>query len=832
MPSPSPAASVACPDTPDTTLVKEAIKREFGDHLRLRLARWPAVATTDDHYLALAYTVRDRLFPRWLATMRRQHEQCGRIVCYLSTEYLLGPHLGYHMGSLGIEAEVRAAMTDLGLDLDALLAAEPEPGLGAASSGQLAACYLDALATGQIPAIGYGLRYEYGLFKQVIVDGRQVERTDKWLRMPNPWEVPRPALVYEVKFGGYTQSYHDDHGRYRVNWLPQRIIKGVAFDTPIPGYRGDTVNLLRLWQAQAVETFDVRAFNQVDYYGAIDEKILAERLTKVLYPRDEPEAGKRLRLEQAYFLVSCALRDMIRRHLQQAPNLQEFHLQFAVQLNDSPPALAIPELQRLLVDEYLLAWDEAWTIVQRTFAYTCHTLLTENLETWSVELFGAVLPRHLEIVYELNRRFLDEVRRRYPDEPAKAMGLSLIGEGWDKHLRMAYLACLGSHAINGGSLAHTECLQQRVLPEFYALTPEKFSNKTHGISPRRFLGLTNPGLCALIDATIGPGWLTDSERLHDLGPLAEDRGFQEQWQAVRRDNKLRLAAIIAKECGVIINPDSLFDMQVSRFHEYQRPHLHILHILTHYYRLKRDPALDLAPRTFVFAGKAAPGYAMAKLLIRLIHAVAELVNDDPDVHDRLKLVFYPDFNVKRSAPIYAAADLGEQIALAGYDASGSGAMKFVCNGALIIGTPNGANVEIREAVGAENFFVFGMDALEVKRQWAEGYVPGDIYAGNEELRAVVDMLTSGLLAHGDCDLFRPIRDQLLGPDRYMLLADYCAYMYAQRRVGEAFVQPYRWARMGIYNVARFGPFSADRAIREYCRDIWRVTPLPVPMPSL
>lgn len=815
-----------------TGLSAAAIKRDFENNLFYILGRFRAVATQHDHYLALAYTVRDRLLQRWIGTAQHYFEQGSRTVCYLSAEYLPGPHLGNCLLNLGIEEQTRKAMQALGLELDALVAEEPEPGLGAGGLGRLASCYLDSLASREIPAIGYGIRYEFGVFEQALADGWQVERTDKWLRLGNPWEIPRPEIGYEVKFGGYTSSYIDDQGRYRVNWVPHHVIKGVAYDTPILGYRVNTANLLRLWQSEAIEAFDVRAFNLGDYYGAVDQKLISERLTKVLYPNDEPEAGKRLRLAQEYFFVACTLRDMIRIHLQRQPDLQDFHAKYVVQLNDTHAALAIPELMRLLVDEYLLEWDQAWAITQQTFAYTNHTLLPEALETWSVDLLGQELPRHLEIIYELNRRFLDQVRRRYPDEPAKPGRLSLIGEGWHKHVRMAYLACLGSAAVNGVSALHTDLLQAQVLPDFHGMDPAKFSNKTNGVSPRRFLRLANPELSALISEAIGPGWLTELERLRELESFAEDDPFQQEWLRVKQANKTRLAALIEAECKVTVDPASLFDVQVKRFHEYKRQHLNVLHILTKYYRLKHNPEQEMAPRTFVFAGKAAPGYPMAKLMIKLINAVAELINTDPDVRERLKVVFYPNFNVKRALPMYAAADLSEQISLAGMEASGTGNMKFTLNGALTIGTLDGANVEICEAVGSENFFAFGMDATEVKRQWAQGYIPGDIYAGKEELRAVIDMLTSGLLSHGDCDLFRPLRDQLLGHDRYMLLADYCSYLNTQRQVSEASTNRRRWARMSIYNVARAGYFSSDRAVAEYCRDIWKVAPVSVPLPEV
>jgi starch phosphorylase len=805
----------------------ESLKRAFLDNLSYVQARFPAVATRNDYYMALAYTVRDRLLRRWLDTSMTFLEQRSRTVCYLSAEFLLGPQLGNNLLNLGAFDEVRQAATELGLDLDELMAQEEEPGLGNGGLGRLAACYLDSLATLQIPAIGYGIRYEFGIFDQAIRDGWQVEMTDKWLQLGNPWEIARPEIAFDVKLGGRTEAYHDRKGRYRVRWIPNRLIKGVAYDTPILGYRVDTANFLRLWKAEACESFDFDAFNVGDYYGAVDEKVLSENVTKVLYPNDEPLAGRKLRLEQQYFFVSCSLRDMIRIHLQTAQDLEGFHEKYAVQLNDTHPSIAIAELMRLLVDEHDMDWERAWEITRCSFGYTNHTLLPEALEKWPVDLLGSLLPRHLEIIYEINRRFLDEVRARFPGDEARVERLSLIDESGARYVRMAHLATVGSHAVNGVARLHTELLQKEVLRDFYQLWPEKFSNKTNGVTPRRFLVLANPGLSRLISSRIGEGWKKDLLELRKLELFAEDKAFGEEWREVKRQNKMALAAEVRKRTGIEVDPDSLFDIQVKRIHEYKRQHLNVLHAITLYQRMKRAPQRDWTPRTILFGGKAAPGYFMAKLVIKLIHSVAEVVNQDPGLRDRLRVVFLPDFNVQLGQRIFPAADLSEQISTAGKEASGTGNMKFALNGALTIGTLDGANVEIREEVGAENFFLFGLTADEVQSVKARGYRPREIYESNPELREVLDLIGSGRLSRGDRELFQPLLSALLERDDFMLLADYAAYVDCQERVSRAYRDTEGWARMSILNVARMGKFSSDRAIREYCEDIWKAEPVEV-----
>jgi starch phosphorylase len=815
------------PEPVRTGIGPEALERAFQDNLFFMLARFPGVATRRDDYLALAYTVRDRLLHRWVRSAQAYKDSQARTVCYLSAEFLIGPQLANNLQNLHLTDPMREAMRKLGHDLEALLQLEEEPGLGNGGLGRLAACYMDSLATLRIPAIGYGIRYEFGIFDQALRDGQQVEYADRWLRYGNPWEIARPEITYLVKLGGRTEHRIDDAGTLRVRWLPDRVVKGVAYDTPILGYGVDNVNLLRLFSSEAPESFDFQAFNYGDYYGAVDEQVAAENLTKVLYPNDEPVAGKRLRLEQQYFFVSCALQDMLRLFRQSPRPLTEFADKFVAQLNDTHPAIAVAELMRLLVDEDGLGWDEAWSITTRVFAYTNHTLLPEALERWSVELFGSVLPRHLEIVYEINRRFLDEVRQRWPGDEARVARLSLIDEHGPRYVRMANLACVGSFAVNGVAALHSELLRRDVLRDFSEHWPAKFRNVTNGVTPRRFLLLANPALSGLITEALGDGWIRDLSRLRALEPLADDAAFRERWRAARRAMKERLAQLVAERTGVVIDPASLFDVQVKRIHEYKRQHLNLLNIVTLYNRLRQEPGLDLTPRTFIFGGKAAPGYFMAKLIIRLINAVAEVVNSDPVSRDRLRVVFFPNFNVKNGERIYPAADLSEQISLAGKEASGTGNMKFMMNGAVTIGTLDGANVEIREEVGDENFFLFGLDTEQVARLRGEGYRPWLHYQDNPRLRDALDAIATGVFSHGDREVFRPLVETLCRHDEYMALADYQSYVDCQDSASRSFRDPEHWTRMSILNVARSGRFSSDRAIAEYAEDIWRVEPFVV-----
>jgi starch phosphorylase len=823
----STAATTGTGEPTRTGLSADALQRAVLDNLAYLQARFPALATPYDWYMALAYSVRDRMLARWLATARALPAHEVKFACYLSAEFLIGPQLMNNLINLGIEAPAREAMQALGQDLDALAALEEEPGLGNGGLGRLAACYLDSLATLEIPAVGYGIRYEFGIFDQEIRDGWQVEVTDKWLQKGNPWELLRPEISFYVNFGGHTEAYSDAQGNYQVRWVPMGQIKGVACDTPVLGYRVNTCNTLRLWKSEAVESFDFQDFNVGDYYGAVRMKMISETLSKVLYPNDEPEIGKRLRLAQQYFFVSCSLQDMLRVFDFKGEPITRFPEVCAVQLNDTHPSIAVAELMRLLVDVRGLPWEQAWDITTRTLAYTNHTLLPEALETWGLPLFQNVLPRPLEIIYEINRRFLDEVRKRYPGDEARVARLSLIDEHGDKRVRMANLATVGSHAVNGVAALHSELLKQTVLRDFAELWPERFRNVTNGVTPRRFMVLSNPALARMLDETVGEGWVTDLTRLRVLEERASDPAFQEQWRRVKRLNKEALAFRIREGTGIVLDTSALFDIQVKRIHEYKRQHLNVLHIITLYNRLRANPQLDIAPRCFIFGGKAAPGYHMAKLMIRLINGVAAVVNDDPVVNGRLKVAFFPDFNVKNAHAVYPAADLSEQISTAGKEASGTGNMKFTLNGALTIGTLDGANVEIREEVGAENFFLFGLTAAEVGALQARGYRPREYYERDAELRAALDLIGSGAFANGDANLFRGLLDHLLNHDTFLLLADYRAYVDAQSEVDRAFRDPARWTRMSILNVARAGKFSSDRAIREYCDAIWGAKPVPV-----
>jgi glycogen phosphorylase len=808
-------------------LSMEAFKHAFLDNLFYVQGKIPALATKRDYYMALAHTVRDRMLHRWISTAETYTSHGSRTVAYLSAEFLMGPHLGNNLVNLGIYDQVRDAVGELGLDFGELLACEDEPGLGNGGLGRLAACFLDSMATLEIPTLGYGIRYEFGIFQQEIVDGWQIERTDKWLRFGNAWEIPRPEWAVEVRLGGHTETYIDHESRTRVRWIPHRIVNGVPYDTPILGYRVNTANTLRLWRAEAPESFDFSAFNSGDYYGAVNQKVVSENLSKVLYPNDEGLRGKELRLEQQYFFVCCSLQDMMRILRVQQISVTRFHEKFAVQLNDTHPSIAIAELMRLLVDDHALDWDTAWSITRKTFAYTNHTLLPEALEHWPIAIFAKVLPRHLEIIYEINARFLDEVRIRFFGDEARIVRMSLIDENGGRYVRMAHLACVGSHAVNGVADLHSQLVKTHLMKDFNDLWPEKFSNKTNGVTPRRWLVLTNPRLAGLVCEAIGSGWIKDLENLRELEKFADDESFQRAWRAIKRANKEELAVLARDRTGVSIDPDSLFDVQVKRIHEYKRQHLNVLHIISLYHRIKSDPHCKIAPRTFIFGGKAAPGYHAAKLIIKLINAVGDVVNRDPQVRDRLKVVFLPNFNVTNGQRVYPAADLSEQISTAGKEASGTGNMKFCMNGALTIGTLDGANIEIRREVGAENFFMFGLTTAEVEALRRDGYRPASFYEGNPELRAVIDLLREGFFSRGDQAQFRFIVEHLMNWDTYMLLADFQSYVDCQSQVAYAYEDARHWSRMSILNVARSGLFSSDRTIREYAAEIWRVPSVPI-----
>jgi starch phosphorylase len=810
-----------------TGLDAKSLAHSFLENLVFGQGRTKERATLNDLYRALAQTVRDRLVERWIKTLRNYQSNDVRVVCYLSAEFLTGPHLANNLINLGIYDQADEAMRELGLDLSTLIEQEEEPGLGNGGLGRLASCFMDSLATLDIPAIGYGIRYEFGIFKQQIRDGWQVETADKWLRMGNTWALERPEDAFEVKFGGRTEEYTDASGAIHVNWVPDRVVRGVPHDTPILGYRTNTANTMRLWAAQAVESFDFETFNQGDFTGAVSSKVSSENISKILYPNDEEIQGKQLRLEQQFFFVSCSLQHILKIQKTQNRRVSDLHRNFAVQLNDTHPAIAVAELMRLLMDEHGMEWDAAWFTTWNTISYTNHTLLPEALEQWQVSLFGLLLPRHLEIIDEINQRHLENVRLKFPGDESRLGRLSLIGGEDEKFVRMAHLAALGSHAINGVAKLHTELLKSNVLKDFYELTPEKFSNKTNGVTQRRWMVLSNPGLAKLLVARLGPGWVGDLERLRRLEPLAGDPAFREEWQSIKLSSKERLAAYIQDKLGVAPDPASMFDVLVKRLHEYKRQHLQVLYIVTLYKRILHKPDVEIVPRTFLFGGKAAPSYRMAKLIIKLIHSVGEIVNSDPLVRGRLRVIFLPDFNVKLGQRVYPAADLSEQISLAGKEASGTGNMKFAMNGALTIGTLDGANIEIREEVGAENFFLFGLTTPEVEQRKQQGYKPREIYEQDSNLKEVLDSLVSGEFSRGDKELFAPLVNSLLTGDEYMLLADYQAFVDCQDHVSQAYKDQEAWTRMSILNVARIGKFSSDRSIREYCSDIWKSWPVKI-----
>jgi glycogen phosphorylase len=819
---------IATIDDDRTGIKVETLKQAILENLRYVVGKDPEFATEMDYFMAVAYTVRDRILARWLATRRNYSGHDVRLVCYLSAEFLMGPHLANNLLNLGVEDAIREATKELGLDLNRIVAEESEPGLGNGGLGRLAACYLDSLATLGIPAIGYGIRYEFGMFHQEIRDGWQVELTDYWLRYGNPWEIRRPQAAVDVLFGGHTESWTDSHGALKTRWIPASVVKGIPYDTPVLGYASGVANDLRLWKSEAGESFYFDKFNSGDYQGAVAAKNFAENISKVLYPNDIGLEGKQLRLEQQYFFVSCALQDMIRIHLRAGRALNRFHEKWAIQLNDTHPSIGVAELMRLLIDDHELTWEQAWDVTSQTFNYTNHTLLPEALERWPLPLFASLLPRHIEIIYEINSRFLKAVREQFPGDDGKVTRMSIIDEAGEKFVRMAHLACVGSKHINGVAELHTQLLKDELLRDFHEMWPNKFINVTNGVTPRRWLAVSNPEQSKLMTSKIGDSWIRNLDHLKNLETFAEDAAFRAEWRKMRHEVKARLAQYILEDEGISVDPSSMFDTQVKRIHEYKRQHLNVLYIVTLYQRLKRNPHLEVTPRTFLFGGKAAAGYAMAKLIIKLINSVGEIVNHDPEVKHRLKVLFLPDYNVTFGQKVYPAADLSEQISTAGKEASGTGNMKFAMNGALTIGTLDGANIEIRDAVGHANFFLFGLTAPQVVATKNAGYHPRMIYEANPVLRDVLDGIANGEFSRGDRNLFRPLIDGLLNSDPYLLLADYQSYVDCQDEVSATFLDQDKWSKMSIYNAARTGRFSSDRAIQEYCRNIWGATPVAVP----
>ena len=806
-----------------------AVLHSFTNHLLYSLAKDQYSATARDRFMSLALTVRDRLIERWIATQQRYYRRDAKRVYYLSAEFLMGRALANNLLNLGLYDTAREAMRMMGLEVADILEQEVDAGLGNGGLGRLAACFLDSMATLDIPGYGYGIRYEFGMFDQEIKAGWQIEKPDEWLRFGNPWEMPRPEYWVPVGFGGRTEE-HSDHGRLKVHWAPEEQVIGVAYDTPIAGYGNATVNTLRLWRARASEEFDLTLFNDGDYERAVLEKNRSETISKVLYPSDVKMFGRELRLKQQYFFVACSLHDIVRRHLVAHKSLDDFADKVAIQLNDTHPAVAIPELLRIFVDEHQLPWEKAWELTVATFGYTNHTLLSEALETWPVEIFGTLLPRHLAIILEINRRFLRQVMNRFPYDEPRISRMSLIDEGdgqlSSKRIRMAYLAVVGSHSVNGVAALHTQLLQQNLLHDFNEMWPDRFNNKTNGVTPRRWLLAANPLLSEAITARIGDGWTFDLGELRKLEPLADDQTFRASFREIKQRNKEQLAAYIEREHGISVDRKSIFDVQVKRLHEYKRQLLNLLHVVALSLRMKNQPDLPMVPRTFIFGGKAAPAYATAKLIIKLINSVAAVVNADPQVKDKLKVVFLANYRVSLAERIFPGSDLSEQISTAGKEASGTGNMKFALNGALTIGTLDGANIEIRDEVGHENFFLFGFTAQEVQDLLRRGYRPRDFYEQNAELRAVLDLIHGGFFEPEHPELFRPLVQSLLDHDPYLLLADFASYAECQQRVEQAFVDEEGWTRMAILNVARMGKFSSDRTIREYAEQIWKAQSVP------
>lgn len=800
------------------------IIKSFLEHMEYTLGKDKYTSLKRDVYIALSYSVRERMISRWLDTQQAYYNDDPKRVYYVSLEFLMGRSLENSLLNLGLLDDFKSAMESLGNNFDEIVAEEEDAGLGNGGLGRLAACFLDSMATMSIPAYGYGIRYEYGIFRQKIVDGAQVEVPDNWLRYTNPWELERQQHLHKVRFYGKVNEYRDQSGRLCYDWVDTENVMAMAHDSPIPGYETHTVNTLRLWSAKASREFDLKFFNEGNYIRALEKKMTSENISKVLYPADNVQEGRELRLKQEYFLASATIYDVIYRFRKIHHDLRLLPKKVVVQLNDTHPALCIPELMRVLIDQEGFSWDEAWDVTSRTFAYTNHTILPEALEKWPIWFFEHILPRHLIIIYEINERFLEEVRRYFPNDDARVERMSIIEENWERKVRMAHLAIVGCFSVNGVAALHTEILKNELFKDFFELYPQRFNNKTNGITQRRWLKKANPGLAGLISEAIGNGWVTDLDQLQRLRPFADDPDFQAKWRQVKAGAKQHLAQYILRHNCVQVDPDSLFDCQVKRIHEYKRQLLNVLHIIALYNRLKQGRANDTPPRTFIFSGKAAPSYSIAKLIIRLINGVAEVVNNDPDIRDRLKIVFLANYGVSLAEMIFPAADLSEQISTAGTEASGTGNMKFTLNGALTIGTLDGANIEIMNEVGKENIFIFGMNAAEVAAL-RRNYNPLDWYNGNAELKLVLDMIGQGVFSADSPTLFQPLIDSLLlSGDYYMLLADFADYQAAHENVGRLYLQGNEWQRRSILNTAGVGKFSSDRTIREYARDIWGVAP--------
>jgi glycogen phosphorylase len=813
-------------DSDAPPLKADPLKEDILRHIQCTLGRDPSAPDKYSCFMALAYSVHDRLMEQWGRTQRFLYDTLKKRVYFLSLEFLPGRFLKNYLISLNMLEKARATLNDLGFDLDEIEEEEWDAGLGNGGLGRLASCFMDSFACLKLPGSGYGIRYDYGIFHQILEDGYQREQCDNWVRRGNPWEIQRRERLEPIRFYGRSESYIDRNGKHRYRWTGGEIVLAMACDILVPGHGSDYVTNMRLWAAQSSHEFNLQEFNQGDYVGAVQEKVLSENISKVLYPSDEMESGKELRLKQQYFFVAATLQDIIRRYKKQNPSFDDFPNSVAIQLNDTHPSIAIPELMRLLMDDEGLEWDEAWSICQKTFAYTNHTVLPEALETWPVDLIGRLLPRHLEIICEINRRFLEIVNQTNGDEPDLPAKLSIIKEGADRLVRMSHLAIVGSHAVNGVAALHTEILKNGLFKDFDRIFPNRIQNVTNGVTPRRWLHQANPGLGQLIASVIGPEWIQDLTQLERLAPYADDREFRAAWIRTRRENKKRLARYILRKTGIGVDPETMFDVHIKRLHEYKRQLLNVLHVITLYNQIKSSPDAVFTPRTVLFAGKAAPAYHQAKRIIKLINSVAEVINRDPDMRGRLRAIFLPNYCVSQAEKIIPAADLSEQISTAGTEASGTGNMKMALNGALIIGTMDGANVEILEAVGRENIFLFGLNSEEVASMRAQGYNSREFYSKDPELKKVLDMIGDGCFSPWDHQLFKPIVSALLDQgDYYMLLADYRSYITAQQEASRAYQNSDDWARRSILNTARMGGFSSDRAVLQYAERIWNVEPV-------
>jgi len=799
-----------------------ALKRSFIDHILHTQGRHPAAATAFDQYICAARTTRDRLADRWTRTWHQTLVRQPKRVYYLSMEFLLGRLLEDGLQNFGIHASMKQALAEVGLDLKEVAELEREPGLGNGGLGRLAACFLDSMATLGIAGTGYGIRYEFGIFRQDIVDGAQVETPDNWLHQGNPWELARPERSFKVHFNGRVIHYTGEAGRIVSEWIDTEEVVAMAYDIPVPGYKNGVVNTLRLWSARATRDFDIHVFNQGNYLQAVEQRSYSENISRVLYPNDATPEGQELRLKQEYFLVSATLQDALRRHFEAHPNLYNLAEQAVFQLNDTHPALAIAELMRLLVDEHGMLWNDAWSICRRCMNYTNHTVLPEALEHWPLHLMERLLPRHLEIIYQINHEFLQEVLAKFPDDVERVRRMSIIQEGDVKKVRMANLAIVGSARVNGVSALHSQILKQQLFRDFEELSPGKVTNVTNGVTPRRWLLKCNTELAALITKSIGPGWEKNLDRLEQLAPLAVDASFQKEWQRVKNHNKARLATFLRERSGIKIDPSHMLDTQIKRIHEYKRQTLNILHVVALYLQYKHGLPENPVPRTFLFAGKAAPGYDMAKRVIHLINAVGHVINQDPATRDILQCYFIPNYSVSVAEHVIPATEVSEQISTAGTEASGTGNMKFSMNGALTVGTLDGANIEIMEAVGRENMFIFGLTAENVDHLWKAGYDPLSLYHADRDIHSAIDAMAGGLFSPEDPNRFRPVAEKLMHHDPFLVLADYRSYASCQRSVEKAYRDTTEWTRKSILNVAQMGRFSSDASIENYAREIWHV----------